>query len=472
MRAKVHALVRFGIPFWFAMAALAASDLRLIEAVKNGDKAAVRSLLKAHADVNAAEPDGATALHWATDRDDPEAADLLLGAGANANAANEYGATPLWLAAGKGNAAMVERLLRTGANPNAALKTGETPLLAAAGRGSVETVKSLLAHGADVNARETRGGQTALMWAVAEKHAEVVRELIGHGADVHARSKGGFTSLLFAAQQGDLDSARLLIAAGADPNEATPKDGSALLVAGASGHDTVAAFLVDHGADPNAADGRGFTALHLAASLENLLETVKALLQHGANPNARLAKDPPGRPPEAISLIGATPILLAAQAGNVAAVRALVAAGADPQAATKENSTPLMVAAGVGEFEDRRETTRTRSARLETAKLLVDLGADVNAVGENGWTALHGAAYTGSDSIIEFLVSKGAKMDVKDRFGQTPLSIAEGVITVGLGQDAVRRPRNVRQLTSDLLLKLGATPLAESGVEVLVKKLQ
>ena len=203
-----------------------------------------------------------------------------------------------------------------------------------------------------------------------------------------------------------------------------------------------------------------------------MLESVKALLAHGANPNVRLAKEPPNRGEGAISLIGATPLFLAAEVGNTEAVRVLAASGADLLVKTKENTTPLLVAAGVGEFEDDRQVTATRSARLETAKLLVELGADVNAAGENGWTALHGAAYTGSDAILQFLVEKGAKMDGKDRFGQTPLSIAEGVITVGLGNDAVRRPRNVRQATADLLLKLGATTLADSGVQVVVKKLQ
>jgi ankyrin repeat protein len=262
------------------------------------------------------------------------------------------------------------------------------------------------------------------------------------------------------------------LAAGADLNEATPKDGSALLVAAASGHDALAAFLAERGADANARDGKGYAALHYAASRGNMLESVKALLAHGANPSARLEKDPPGRPPEAISLIGATPLFLAAQAGNASAVRLLVASGADPKVATKNDTTPLLVAAGVGEFEDDRFVTATRNARLETAKLLVELGADVNAAGENGWTALHGAAYTGSDGIIQFLIENGAKMDAMDRFGQTPLSIAEGVITVGLGDDAVRRPRNVRQITANLLLKLGATPLAQSGVQVVVRKLQ
>ena len=473
MPAKVQGLGSLWILPLLAIAGLAAAnDLPLVEAIKNGDKAAVRSLLDQQADVNAAQPDGATALAWAAQRDDLDAAELLIRAGANVNAANDYGATPLWLACTKANAAMVEKLLQAGADPDAALLTGETPLMAAAARGSLDVVKLLLAHGVDVNAKENRGGQTALMWAVAEERPEVARALVEHGVDVHARSHGGFTALLFAARQGDVDSARTLLAAGAELNEGTPKDGSVLLVAAASSHDALTAFLAERGADPNARDSKGYTPLHYAASRRTMLESVKALLARGADPNVPLEEEPPGRGPEAISLVGATPLFLAAERGNAAAVRLLAASGADLNVATKNHTTPLLVTAGVGEFQDDRQVTATRNARLATARLLVDLGADVNAVGENGWTALHGASYTGSDGIIQFLFESGARLDVMDRFGQTPLSIAEGVITVGLGDDAVRRPRNVRQNTADLLLSLGATPLAESGVQIVVRKLQ
>ena len=471
---KIIATVGFWVlPLIVVTHAIAAvGDLPLVDAVKSGDKAAVRALLSQRADVNAAQPDGATALAWAAQRDDLESAELLLQAGANVNAANEYGATPLWLACTRANAAMVDKLLQAGANPNVALLTGETPLMAAAERGSLDVVKLLLARGANVNAKETRGGQSALMWAVAEKESQVVQALVEQGADVHDRSTGGFTPLLFAAQQGDLDSARILLAAGADVNEGTPKDGSALMIAAAGGHDDLSAFLVDQGADPNAVDSKGFSVLHHVALRRDMPNAVKSLLAHGASPDPRLAKEPPNRATEDISLVGATPLFLAAKVGNAAAVRLLADHGADLGVKTKTNTTPLMAAAGVGEYEDNREVTASRGARFETVKLLVELGAEVNAAGENGWTALHGAAYTGSDETIQFLVEKGASMDTMDRFGQTPLSISEGVITVGLGNDAVRRPRNVRQITANLLLKLGATPLAESGVQVVVRKLK
>jgi uncharacterized protein len=448
-------------PLFAAAVISPGKDLRLAEAVENRDRAAARSLLEQHVDVNSPQPDGATALAWAAHWDDLETADLLIRAGADVNAANEYGVTPLSLACTNGSAAMVERLLMAGANPNATKLSGETALMTCARTGNLDTVQLLLEHGAEPNSKETSRGQTALMWAVAEKHPEVVRALIEHGADVHARSNGGFTPLLFAGQQGDVDSARLILAAGANVNESTPQDGSSLVVASASGHAALAAFLLEKGADPNVADARGMTALHFAASGRNMLELVKLLLAKGANPNARLVKSVPLAGDA--SLAGATPFLLAAATGNAGAMRVLAAGGADPLMTTKDNTSPLMVAAGVGLFEERTEA-RYRTA-LEAVKAALELGADANAAGQNGWTALHGAAYTGADSIVQFLVEHGAKMDVKDQFGQTPLSIAEAVITAGLGENADVRPRKYRSSTANLLLKLGATPTAAAGVE-------
>jgi ankyrin repeat protein len=417
-------------------------DLRLVEAVQNRDKQAVRSLLSAKVDVNASQADGATALHWAAHWDDLEAAELLISAGADVNAANEYGVTPLALACINRNTAMVEKLLRARANPNAPQLTGETALMTCARTGTVDAVKLLLEFGADVNAKENHKGQTALMWAAAEKHA-----------DVSARSTTGFTPLLFAAQQGDIESARVLLSVGANVNEAAPNGMTPLLIAASSGRGAFATFLLDNGADPNAADGRGYTALHYGASNRSLLEMLKALLTQGANPNAQLVKGE----------TGATPFFLAAAGGNVNAMRTLAAGGADPLIVTKENSTALMAAAGVGRFESRSDA-QNRNA-LDAVKLAAELGTDVNAVGENGWTALHGAAYTGSDAIVQFLVEKGAKLDVLDKFGQTPLSIAEAVVTKGLGELADVRPRRFRESTVNLLLALGATPTASAGVE-------
>lgn len=456
----------------------AAGDLRLVEAARSGDKAAVRSLLQQRVDVNASQPDGATALAWAANRDDLETADLLIRARANVNAANDYGAGPLWLAATKGSAAMVEKLLNAGANPNAVLLSGETVLMAAVHAGNVDVVKSLLAKGADVNAKENRGAQTPLMWAVAERRSEVARLLMERGADIQAKSKAGLTPFLFAVQVGDLDSARMFLDAGADVNAAAPDGRSPLLIAGAGGYEALGIFLLSKGANPSAADRRGYTVLHHAAA-GGKLELVKALLAAGVNPNSRALRERPNAGPNSIvdyppvSVVGATPLFLAAEAANADVVRLLAANGADPQLPTNENTTPLMVAAGAGVYQDLANELAHedwKKRHLETSKALVQLGVDLNAAGENGWTALHAATYMGLDELIQLLVEKGARMDVMDNFGQTPLSIAEGIITVGLGNAANRRPRNVRRNTADLLLKLGATSLADSGVQISIKK--
>jgi len=468
---------------WFGWALLgaigfaaSAQDLRLVDAVKNRDRTAVRSLMEQHVNVNAAQPDGTTALAWASNRDDLEIADLLIRAGAKANLANEYGATPLSLACTNRSAGMVERLLKAGADPNAALWTGETPVMVCARTGNVETVKLLLSHGADPNAKETQQGQTALMRAVAEKHSEVAQALIDGGADVSGRSKGGFTALLFAGQQGDIASARILLAAGADVNATTPKNGTALVVAAASGREEFAIFLLEHEADPNAADAYGLTALHYAlprgiAGIDsvsiifrpyaevppNLPKLVKALLAHGANPNVQIAKDfpPYSRSPYALQtrLVGVTPFLLAAAAADVDLMRVLLAGGADPHIKAKDGATALMMAGGVGRIDD-RETNQDYANALEAAKLALMLGDDINAANGRGRTALHGAAGIGANELIQFLVAKGANLNTKDRGGYSPLAIAAGRAPRG-GDSASK----IYEGTMALLLKLGSQPL-------------
>jgi ankyrin repeat protein len=457
-----------------------AEDLRLLDAVKNRDRAAVRSLMDQHVNVNAAQADGTTALAWAANRDDLETAGLLIRAGAKVNLANDYGVTPLSLACTNRSAAMVERLLNAGADPNAAQSTGETPVMVCARTGNAETLKLLLARGADPNAKETQQGQTALMRAVAGKHPDVVRMLIDRGADVRARSKGGFTALLFASQQGELASARMLLAAGADVNEKTPLNGTALVVAAASGREEFAIFLLDKGADPNAADAYGVTALHYAiprgiAGIDsvsiifrpynevppaNMTGLVKALLAHGANPNAQIAKDfpPYSRSPYALqtSLVGQTPFLLAAAAADVDLMRVLLGGGADPHIHSKDGSTALMMAAGVGRI-DERENSRDDASALEAAKLALMLGDDINAANARRRTALHGAAGIGANGLVQFLVENGANLNAKDRRGYTPLGIAAGLAPRG-GDSASR----VYESTMALLLKLGAQPLNPS----------
>jgi len=462
-----------------ASVAVAAADLRLVEAVKHRDQVTVRALMKQNIDVNAAQPDGATALHWAAHWNDLDTADLLIRARANVNAANDFGVTPLSLACTDGSAAMVEKLLKAGANPKAVLPSGETLLMTCARAGKVEAVRPLLASGVEVNAKETWRGQTALMWAAAEGHAEVVRALIERGADIRARSTEGFTPLLFAVRKGDLETTRLLLTAGVDVNEAAPDGTTALVVATIRGNKAFAEFLLQQGANPNV--GPGFTPLHWMAGNyltelsdntsgilapdtewsflgglrgEARLEFVKMLLAHGSNVNARAESSPQpyvggNRRRRGGNLAGATPFLLAAETNDTTLMHTLLVAGADPQVATNNNTTPLMVAAGIGYTQGRNRTTETTA--LEAAKLLLELGADVNAVNANGETALHGTAYREKgDTLVQFLVDKGANLNVKSKRGWTPLVIAEGVRTAAF---VISAPATVA-----LLRKLGAEP--------------
>lgn len=457
----------------------AVQDPKLAEAAAKQDMATVRAMLNDNVDANSAQADGATALHWAAHWDDLETADLLIDEGANVNAANDYGATPLSLACTNGNAQMVEKLLDAGANPNTATQSGETPLMRCARTGSAEAVKTLIAHSADVKAKDIEAEQTALMWAVAQKHTAAAQALIAGGADVKARSKGGFSPLLFAARVGDIDSAKVLIDAGADVNEAGPGGMTPLVLAAAGGQEAVALFLLDKGADANAADENGATALHYSVIMgitavngvryanyvahifrPSQRDLVKALLAHKADPNARIAKPIRIGGGASDSLIGATPFLLAAATPDTVVMRMLMDTGADPKMATNTKLTPLMVAAGVARGQD--FTDEEKKVALEAVKLTIELGGDVNAATVDGLTAMHGAATNGADGVLQYLVEKGAKIDVRDKYQQTPLSIATGerLPWIPYGEEL---GEIIQPTTRALLLKLGATPLTTPG---------
>jgi uncharacterized protein len=479
---------------WVAFASIcaAAGDLRLIQAVRSQDPKLIESLLTQGVDVNATQPDGATALHWAAYHDDQQTTDRLIRAGAKVNAPNELGATPLWLAAVHGGAAVIERLLSAGADANVALPSGETPLMTAARAGDVHAVTLLLAHGADVNAKERVRGQNALMWAVAEHHLDVVSVLLAHRPDLRARSEvrnrlvnagadgtqrlttdradlfeeeqGGFTPLLFAAQRGDLDSAKLLIDAGADVNDSAPNGASALVIATHSGHGALATFLLEKGADPNA-DGAGYAPLH-AAILRADQSLVKSLLSRGARPNAVLAKATPVRRASQDwamnpAWVGATPIWLAARFGDAETMRTLAHAGADGRFIMPDGSTVLMAPVATG--PDRRrgviagvnptDPAEVERNALSAIKEAVGFGVDVNATNTAGDTALHGAASRRYNSVIQFLADSGARLDVKNKKGQTPLGIVRGGRRL---QDGDQTLDAAARATVELLRKLGA----------------
>ena len=459
-----------------AIAVAAPPDLRVTDAARNQDAGAVRALLEAGAAVDDVQADGFTALHWAAQWDRTDLADLLLGAGADVDAADRYGITPLVLACTNASPGMVRRLLEGGADPHGAQATGETVLMTCARGGVLDAVTPLLGRGADVNAREATNGQTALMWAAWEGHNDVVRTLIEHGAEVDARTTTGYTALVLAAREGYRETTELLLEAGADVNASAVDGTTALVVATVRRHLDYAEFLLDEGADPNL--GPGFSPLHWAAGkwdteLNDLsngvaegnqwspfgglhaadrLRMVQAFLEHGADPDRRTARTPGFHiqvKGHLGNMRGATAFAISAKANDLPVMRALLDAGADPFIPTVDGTTPLMHAAGIG--HEPGITRSTEVEALDAIHLIVEMGGDVNIANDRGDTALHGAAWRErADSIVQFLVDRGADIDAKNYRQWTPLVIAEGIHTGGNYAKS--------DTTAALLRSLGAEP--------------
>jgi len=434
----------------------AASDTRLADAARRQDVPAVRQLIGAKADVNAPQPDGATALHWAAFRDNLALTALLLGAGANTNPRNDYGVTPLSLAASQASTAVVDALLAAGADATLALPSGETPLMTAAHAGKAGAIQSLLRNKAPVDTRERVKGQTALMWAVSAGHVDASRALLDGGADVNAASASGFTPIMFAARTGSTTLADLLLARGARINEAAGDGTTALHIAVVRGRVDLALFLLDKGANPNA-DGNGYTPLHWAsgrfegqmtfdystkdegewAALVGVpparrIELVQALLERKANPNARLTKNPPrfGTNLWMKKLVGATPFVLAAQAADVAVMKTLLAGGADPTINTEEQASALMFAAGFGRVPG--ESRVTEEAALEAVEACRQLGLDVKQAEAGGDTALHAIAYYGWVRVGQWLLDHGADINARNKKGETALRVSQGTVVANM----------------------------------------
>ena len=513
-------------------------DRRLVDAVQQRDFETARGLLAAGGGVNVPQGDGATALAWAAHWDEVDLASKLIAAGADVGAANDLGVTPLMLAAANGSLPLVELLLAAGAAPDAARPTGDTALMFAARAGSLEVVRRLAAAGANPNAR-TAGGHTALMWAAAEAHAGVAQALIDHGAalvDVRTaatpfvprrrrprrgpillregeaanpaefprdgetdppRTAGGFTPLLYAVLAGDGETVRVLLDAGADVNDASPDGVSALMLALTKRHEDLALLLLDRGADPNydrrdaartarartggtrgpatvaaaaeTVDFAGYTALHVAAATGQH-RALRALLAAGAAPDAPM--DRPKRFTDAFEVgvfaspgagrltqRGTTPFMVAAKTVDVEAMRILAAAGADPFATTDDGTTALILAAGLGKRAARDITYYDwdQDKAIDAARYALELGLDINAANDWGATALHGAVYHAAGDLIRFLVANGADVDATDWENQTPLRLARGHMICCTTY--VEHPE-----IADLLRALGADPAAGTRV--------
>jgi len=403
----------------------AAGDARLINAVKQSDIRAAKSLLAAKIDVNTLDVDGSTALHWAAQRDSLELVDLLLAAGANPKVASRYNVTPLFLACINGNAMIIDRLLKAGVDVNSTAEEGETALMTASLTGKPDAVKLLLNHGANVDARDPARGQTALMWAASEGNAAAAELLLTAGAEIKAKSKAGFTPLLFSVREGHLDVVKVLLDRGANVNDMALDGTSALNMAVVNAYFELAGLLLDRGADPNAPDPRG-SALHTlawlrkpgtdgAAGVGNIphgppvptgsltaLELAEKLLVKGANPNVRIdwqdkkfdkeggtMKNPPliqlGR--HYLTYIGATPFYIAAHNGDAPYMRLLASHGADPKMTNVLGVTPLIAASGLDYWEGEAPgpfSGCTEAERIEAVKLALELGNDINAHADFG----------------------------------------------------------------------------------------
>ena len=462
-----------------------AADERLVQAAAQADVQLVRQLLAGRADVNAADGNGTSPLHWAVWADDPATVDELVRAGASVTAVNAFGVTPIYTAAERGNATIIRRLIASGAKANGTDRSGDTILMAAVRSGSLDAVTALVEAGADVNAADPQLGHTVLMWAVRSDSASIARLLLARGASLEARTRtgakpaarppgagggshgvgivrsgvppqgeqlptpGGMTPLLFAARDGSLEAARVLIDAGANLNATDPNGMTPLMMAITNGQIRVAQLLVDKGADVRAADWYGRTPLWAAVEIRNLdmrsgatdngidrdgaMRLITSILDKGVDVNARVKEFPPQRRHllplaslEWVDFTGQTAFIRAAQSADVPLMKLLLSKGADPALTTFNGTSALMAAAGVNWVVG--QTYSESPARwLEAVQLCLELGLDVNAVNEMGLAAVHGAANRGSDDIIELLARRGARLDVADKQGRTPYTWAEGV---------------------------------------------
>ena len=468
-----------------------AGAARLSEAIQAGDRQAVLRLLKQPAEVNAADPDGTTPLHWAVRADDVDLVTRLIHAGAKVRVANRYGVSPLSLAALNGNPRVVRLLLANGADASQSVSRGQTVLMTAARTGNPDVVAALLDRGAIINAQESQLGETALMWAASENHAAVVKLLAGRGADVNLRSnsitfpkdrfglegvltilpRGNWTALMYAARDGAPEAAAALLDAGAEINATDPDGTTPLVRAIWNSHYDTAKVLLERGADPNLTDTADMAALYAAVDMSSLgevygspprkvkdrataLDIITLVIAKGGKVDAKLKSPALQRnhtPGEPLLGAGTTPLMRAARNGDYEAMRVLLAAGADASLTQPNGTTVLMLASGVGRgLGVFAKDYGTEADLLEGVKTVLAQKVNVNAANNNGLTALHYAAQGGLTSVVAELAKAGATLDARDKQNRTPVDVALGVG----GRGRAGGPPPIHTATADLLKKL------------------
>lgn len=469
------------------VAGAAAAESPVADALMNGDRAQAIELIEAGTDVNAAQGDGTTPLHWAVYRLDPALVESLLDRGARPDPTNAYGSSPLAEAVKAADAALVRLLLEAGADVEAPNADGQTALMLAARTGSIEVARLLIDYGADIAAKELWRGQTVLMWAADARFAALVELLIERGAAVDDRAvandwgvqvtsepraqyrpTGGLTALLYAARAGCSGCVAALLDAGADVDRPNPDGVTPLMLAIDNFAYDTARLLLDRGANPHLWDWWGRTALYITVDMSSFgtrrgepgirgetaaADLLELLLTVGADPNSQLNMHRPGRGGNSSRFVddllttGATPLLRAAIGHDVRAVSALLEHGALVDLPNAMGVTPLMGAAGVGVSpRDRRLSYDgdVEARSIETLGLLLAAGADIDAAlpaaysrtgriarpstmtEREGQTALYGSIKWGWARVVEFLLANGADVDVIDAHGMSPLDQALG----------------------------------------------